>query len=525
MAVIDPIGQYYSKLGVYPANNKQWWVAKADTDDSDTGVKQGDFLPEVLDKIFSGNNHAPQGHFILNEFYKDRSAVSSIGGFDVEVTNERPSSTAFYSGRVFYACNSKVYFSQLLTGKHKAGLCYQEADPTSEDISDLIATDGGVIPIPEANKIVRLLAAADGVLVFAINGVWFVTGTNAGFSALDISVNKISPIGCRNPMSIVETDQAVLWWSDTGIMAASPQSGMYGPIPGAFQKQNISQDTIQTFYDSIPESSKRLVKGVFDPTANVVLWLYNSGARATYDYDSVLLFDTSLNAFYPWKFSTSGTKPAIKGLFSSETINQISSGDDVTAGGVQVQANAEDVEVNSFSLDIRPSTIKFSTHYLTDARLSSVSSASFTDWNSVDSVGLSYESYVETGYELMNDAMRNKSITHLFTYLRRTETSWNYDEDDQPFLNDPSSCFMTVKFDWANSNKSGKWTTPVQVYRSGRFLPMEEFNYETGFPIVVTKNKVRGNGKSIQFRFGTSEPGRNFDLHGWSVALTGNTVA
>jgi hypothetical protein len=46
---------------------------------------------------------------------------------------------------------------------------------------------------------------------------------------------------------------------------------------------------------------------------------------------------------------------------------------------------------------------------------------------------------------------------------------------------------------------------------------------ESGFPVVVSKHKVRGSGKAVQFRFGCSEPNKDFDLLGWAVAYVGNT--
>jgi hypothetical protein len=153
-----------------------------------------------------------------------------------------------------------------------------------------------------------------------------------------------------------------------------------------------------------------------------------------------------------------------------------------------------------------------------------VRNTNFADWETFDGTGLPYNSYVETGYELFNDAMRKKNITYVYTYLRRTENEWTT-VDGEPELDDPSSCMLTVKWDWANSSVGNKWTTPVQVYRPGRFIPMSlGGEYDTGFPIVVTKSKVRGNGKALQFRYGTDELGRNFDLHGWSIAVTGNTT-
>jgi hypothetical protein len=520
----DPITAFKAKFNRYPGNNKQWWVAKADVDDEDKGIEAGDFLPELLDKLFAGNNHAPRGHYILNAFYKDRSNASGIVGLPIEVTKQRPVTVCFFAGRAWYGCNSTVYFSQLLTERHKAGLCYQEADPTSEDISDLIATDGGVIPIPEISKIIKLVANGDGVIVIATNGVWNVTGGSGGFTPTDFSVNKISPIGCQCPLSVVETEDSLFWWGDIGIMGMQEKLGMYGPIPGAFERSNITETTIQTFYNEIPEEAKKEVKGVFDARNNRVLWLYRDEDGAATQYNRVLIFDIALSAFYPWKFSElEENSPVVKGAFLSERLNIARGADLVVVDGEQVQAEAVDVETGTEDISRYPSTIEYFTIRGVTARFAQCNNTNFVDWETADGTGATYESFVETGYELFNDAMRRKNITYLFTYLRQTETGWGVDGGGNPELDDTSSCYLTVKWDWANSTVSNKWSTPVQVYRPGRFIGMG-VDYDTGFPITITKNKVRGNGKAIQFRYGTDERERNFDIHGWSIAVTGDTV-
>jgi hypothetical protein len=437
---------------------------------------------------------APKGHFILNAFNKDRAFVSGVDDIPVEAVNERPPTVAFFSGRVWYACKSTVYFSQVLTDKYKAGLCFQEADPTSEHVSDPIDTDGGVIPIPEANKIIKILPNAGGILVFAMNGVWYVTGTEAGFTATDISVNKVSPIGCKSPFSIVETDKGVFWWSDIGIMGVQQSVGMYGPISGSFDKMNISEQTIQSFYNGIADAAKVEVKGLFDPKANVVMWLYRDSAVLASQYNSVLIFDLILEAFYPWRFSKpSGDSHRIKGFYVSNKLNTY-----------------------TIDTDIDPSQVEYISLLGTSLRVSQVRSGEFVDWPTLDGVGVAYNSYIETGYELFDDAMRSKNITYLFAYLKRTETEFVDGE-----LDDPSSCYLTVKWNWSSGIHSNKWTDPVQIYRPGRLLLD---NPDTGFGMIITKNKVRGNGKAIQFRFGTDEARKNFDLQGWSVAVSGATV-
>jgi hypothetical protein len=483
----DPIQTYYARMGKYPANNQQWWVARSEYDDASRNLKQGDFLPELLDKLFLGNMRSPRGHFILHAFEKNRSLISGINSLATETVLNRPPTIAFFSGRVWYGGQSTVYFSQILTTRAKAGLCYMEADPTSEHLSDPVDTDGGVIVVPEAHNIVRLVPHAGGVMVFAENGVWYITGTQNGFTALDISVNKVSPIGCKSPMSVVETDTAVLWWSAVGIMGVTQNQGQYGPIQGAFDKTNISETTIQSLYNDIPDDIRAVTKGVYDAKANTVMWLYRDEDTTASQYNKVLILDLTLQAFYPWTFSMIEGGPKIKGIYATNRENTY-----------------------TVDTDIRPSFIEYVVCRGTDLRIGQVNNGALVDWQTFDGDGATYNSYVEAGYELLDDAMRDKNITYLFAYLTRTE-----DEDG----NNPSSCKMRVKWDWSSGEHSNKWTTETEVYRPNRFLPG---NADTGFGMVVTKNKVRGNGKAIQFRFGTDEAGKNFDLNGWSIAVTGN---
>lgn len=490
MAVVDPISQFYARLGYYPANSQQWWLARAEIDDTSKGLAAGDFLPELLDKLFIGNMRAPKGHYILQAFNKDRAAVSGVTGIPAVTVDARPPSVAFFSGRVWYACRSTVYYSQILTDKFKAGFCFQEADPTSEHISDPVATDGGVIEIPEASKIIRLLPHGGGMLVFAKNGVWFITGNQEGFTSLDISVNKVSPIGCKSPGSIIETEDAVFWWADSGIMGMSQQRGQFGPTNG-FDRANISDETIQTFYNNITEAVRNEAKGVYDPKSNVIMWLFRDTDVLGTQYNKTLVFDLTLKAFYPWKYSSIST-PRIKGFFISNRLNTY-----------------------SIPTDIDPSQIEFITLDTNALRIGQTRSGSFVDWPTI-SGGATYNSYMEAGYELFDDAMRDKNITYLFTYLTRTETSATGNVPDFP-----SSCQLRIKWDWASGSQSNKWTTPVEVYRSHQF---KLGSPDTGFGMVVTKNKVRGNGKAIQFRFESSAAGKNFDLNGWSVEVSGNTT-
>lgn len=505
----SPIFKYQSVLGRYPGNNKQWWVARAEADDPDKKLKAGDFLPDVLDRLYSGNNSAPKGHYILNAFKKDRSAVSGISDIPTEEIDARPNCVAFFSGRAWFGCNSTVYFSQILdsTGVNKAGLCYQEADPTAEDISDLLPTDGGVVPIPEIDRIIRLVPISNGMMVFAMNGVWFVSGDDNAFGATSLAVSKVSPVGTRYPFSIVETDGVLFWWSEVGIQALQQANGQFGPIPGKFGNTNVSEQTIQTFYNDIPDEAKQFVKTVYDARNNTIMWIYGHDDPAvvgTYQYNNVLLFDMTLQAFYPWKFSMFAGGPSVTGVFLDTGYASTSNEDLVLAGSeAVVNTGLMPIGVDSTSFLIRPSNVMFLTNRPGVGRTTAQTENEGTaDWQEYDGVGLAYDSFMETGYEINQDTMRNKQAVYVVCHFTQ---------------GDDSSCTLQTKWEWSRTANSNKWSTPFEAYRVRKYLDEDEFE------VITSKNKVRGSGKAIQFRFGTSTIGKNFDLLGWSVAFSGNT--
>ena len=515
---IEPISKFFSALGRYPGNNKQWWVARQAADDvGPPVVKAGDFLPELLDKSYSGNNRAPRGHFVFNAFTKDRSAVSGISDIVPNSSNARPNTIAFFSGRTWFAAGSEVYYSKIISSKVDAGLCYQEADPTAEDISDLIDSDGGQIIIPEANSITKLLPFSNGVFVFATNGVWFISGGDSKFSATGISIDKVSSFGTTFSKSIIQVDDTVYWWSEVGIQALQQSSGQFGPIPGKFGNQNIAEQTIQSFFNNIPDSCKLNAKGIYDPKNNVIQWMYSSVETATNDYDSILNFDVTLQAFYPWKISLIGGGPKVTGMFLDVGVLNSVTSDTVTTGAGTVTANdasSVTVEINQTSFVNKPTNITYTTLVDTNITFSKFENRNFSDWETFNSDGIAYDSYIETGYELNNDAMRKKEAVRVFVFFRRTE-------DDS--LGVPTSCKMRAKWDWSANSNSNKWSTETEAYRPRNIIAATTADLDSGFPVVISNNKVRGNGKAVQFRFGTNEIGRNFDLLGWAVLYAGNT--
>ena len=527
------ITSYYNATGRYPGNNKQWWSSKDSA---------GNFDPNLLKNEYFGNTLAPRGHYIVDAFNKDRSSISGISGLTVESTEDRPEATSFFAGRVWYGQGSDIYFSQVLTSKKQAGSCYQEADPTNGNISELIDSDGGHIPIPAARNIKKLVEYASGIIVMAENGVWFISGGDSGFSANSYLITRVSSIGVDSRLSVVEANGKVFWWSQSGIHAVEQQDGAFGPIKGALSTGNISKDTIQAYFnDTIPAESRALVQGFYDSASNRVQWLWASAScPVKWGYNRILNYDLSLGAFYPWSTAEdpASSGPFICGVFQTPTISSVSGSEDVTdsSGAIVTNSSNANVTASDPGLDIRNTELKYA--FIDETTPGSYSitfglfdNSRFSDWEEFNknkysaTTGFAYDSYIVTGYEIFDDTMRDKQIEYLFAHFNKTETAFVADGSGGYTVDFPSSCSLSTRWGWADVDSSNRWTGETEAYRHKRvpFVDPSDLVFDNGFNVVTSKNRVRGKGPALQFRFRNNKIGSNFDLLGWSISVTGNT--
>jgi hypothetical protein len=187
-------------------------------------------------------------------------------------------------GRLFYSgINSKVVgkdispklsgavlFSQIAKSDADLVKCYQEADPTSPNSNELVDTDGGIIFITEASNIVKIQNTQGSVLVFAENGVWEIRGDEGGFRATSFQVNKISNIGVIARESIVDANGTIYFWGRDGIYTMTPNQ-----LGTGYDTVNITLNTIQSAFNTMPDFARRGVKAYYDVSANSIRWLFN----------------------------------------------------------------------------------------------------------------------------------------------------------------------------------------------------------------------------------------------------------
>lgn len=460
-----------------------------------------------------------------------------------ETESYRPTVCAFFAGRAWYAgvqsnkIGSWVMFSQVGTSDDKYGKCYQDNDPTAEVISDLIASDGGVIPIQDAGEIVDLVPVGNGMMVFASNGVWQIVGTaNGGFSASSYEVNKITTVGCTSQKSIVSVDGGLMYWTNSGIYV------LQGDNLGGYSAQSLTDLTIKSLYNAIPSFGKQTAVGEVNTAEKLVYWIYNDTGETAYGnqpyrVNKMLVLDLRLKAFYVHDIeesvhSTYLESPYIVDIIvtkesSSEAVqfnvtnNAGSNVVDASTNNVVANLNAQVAGTRQFKfLTVVPtstSTVKFT---FADFTRSNDAPSKFKDWYKFNG-GTAYNCYAITGYGLApNGASKVKQLQYVTTYLKRTETGIDANGNS---IND-SACKLQVRWDFTSSAVANKWSTEEEIYRHRRYFihDVPSTTYEDGYPLVISKSKVRGRGKAVQFKF-SAEPEYDMQIVGWTATTIGAT--
>jgi len=523
----DKVTAYHTSKSVYPSNAQSWVYGKDSSDDFDASV---------LDKQDFGTSPSPKGRYVLNAFYRDRATASGIGGIAVESEHYRPSTCAFFAGRAWYAgvrsdkLTTHVFFSQVAINPTYYGKCYQDADPTSEVLSDLIDSDGGVVPIQDCGEIIDLVVVNNSVLVLASNGVWQIVGTaQAGFTATGYEVKKVSSFGCVSRASVVNVDERVLFWSSNAICATEMTQ------VGDVSVKSLTDMNIRTLYTSISPVARQWSSGAYNDSSKLVYWLYNESLTSSsdpypYKKTNILALDIRTTAFYTFEWTASTAYPFLVDVVVSKETVEENTNYDVVVGTDEVMSSTDTVVSQGITAFASEKQFKFMTVVPEGGGSYEVSWADmlgtqdapykFYDWYSFNNTGVSYDSYVLTGYFFGPGGPSKKAqTTYITTYMHKTETGFTEEYDP---VNE-SGCLMQSRWDFTNTTTGNKWDAGQQIYRHTRmFIPSVTTDFDDGNAIVICKNKVRGRGRALQLKF-TGETGKDLQLAGWSVVVYGGT--
>jgi hypothetical protein len=499
-----------------------WWLFK----DATELVVAKNFVNNT-----QGSTPAVAGRYVVDPFNIDRSTISGIAGLDVEAIGyDRPSTVSFFAGRVWYGgidyfgFSNKLYFSQIITEEEEFDKCYQKNDPTSENKSDLLPTDGGVISIIDCELIVKMFPMENGLVVFGTNGVWFISGsTGIGFTANDYSIKKIGNIPCISRSSFVSLQGIPSWWNIEGIYTVTQgQTGTLGVVSMTDQK-------IRSFYQDIPSTAKFRARGAFDPIFRNIYWLYKSvndgDLTKQYEFDRVLVFNTLTGAFYPFTLP-SISDVRVHDIVSIQPATTITTLSEVYDSSGALVTDYLFAQVYSEQTTTVPLNNRFkflcsyrsgSTWELTFAEENQNEQPTYLDFYSYDDAGESYSSYFVTGHRVHGDAQRKYQPNYIFLYF----------EDEQPSVIDFQS-----QWDYAISQSSNRWSSlqrlsTIEPVTNSSGVTVTDANGDTVYILGKFSNKmkkvrVRGHGYSCQFKFESvdSEP---FYIIGWSAWESANS--
>jgi hypothetical protein len=471
------ISTWHTAEGNYPSNSDIWWTFKDDTDTFNPGTTQP--------SIGISNSNAPQGHYLLNAFNMDRNAAAALSGITVVSTTARPTTGAWFQGRVwytgvnssfaavgdvgFFTWTENIYYSQIVQTPSDFGACYSQNDGTSEFLNAALPTDGGYITIVGSGTIHKLFPIQNGMIVFANNGVWFITGSQGiGFAATDYTVTKISAVKCLSNTSYIDVLGLPYFWNEEGIyQVMANQNGQLGVEP-------LTVGTILSFYNEIPLASKKYARGSYDPINYTIQWCYRSslesGVINRYQFDSILNFNTYNKAFFPYSISV-GTSP--------QYINGINY---ISYPYISNSTPDPDFKYISFALNVGLG-IEYGIAEEYDTTL--------VDWGSAN-----YTSQFTTGYKLHGQGMKRFQVPYIYVFSRNTgyaayyiQSAWDYG----------------INFD------SNHWSQP-------QFIELNDSNSS----MIIRRHRLRGTGRVMQLMF-TSVPGQPFDLMGWALYETMDT--
>lgn len=479
------------------------------------------FHGQSMIKSPPSTTQAPVGYFIIDALHRGASRVEQeaklrglhpsldkvVTGLTEDRTPGGASALAQYSGRVWYAgfsgevvgghkksprMSSYVLFSKVVQEPSDVNLCYQAADPTSVDDPDIADTDGGFIKIDGAYNIKALIPVETSLFVLAENGVWRVVGVDENtFTATSYSVSKLSNEGCISPKSAIVANKSLAYWGKDGIYQVSTDQ------VGTWQVTNITQDNIQTYYDVISKTDKETAVGFYDSDNLSVRWVW--GELESHEYSSELVLNFRYSAFTKNQINLPNSIAGVVGLVGGQNIEGNPLADVIDEAGNTVTDGTENVQVPSAIIQ-RGATEAF---YHVVISTGSPISYSFGRYNRPDTP-YDWERYGEatdspalllTGSITGGDARLRKNIPYLSVYFEKTDDA----ERD-------SKCVLTAQWNWTNSFTDKKWTSPRQIYR-----PSSKDGVGNLFS---TRNKIRGSGKSVAFRF-ESVPGSGMHLYGW----------
>lgn len=501
----DPAGFFRQVIGYWPGislNPKYMILDTAEDPDS-----VGTFSPrKVNEDAFFGNSVPPLGHYITSAWSIDarqlmladlksptpsefRNPISQINplltsetvkssGTFQNATSNRPTCVGYINGHALFGGldlfnKPTLWVSQLVKTTDNIGRCYQEADPTADEINDLVATDGGVLHPVGMSTPIAIREFNNGAIIFAQNGVWHLSGSGTGeaFSMTSFRFTRITSINAVSAGSILEVEGAILYWSEEGIIQIATNQF------GEANAENLTKNTINKFYNAIGDRALPNINGVYASAEKRVYWFVpDSRQESGYfrsDTQLVVVLDLRLPGFYIYNLavSTDAAVPRavlpleLEGTVKQNTIvNVVDSAFNnvVTSTGDNVVANGTVTVDNDLNLGIVTMRVLPEVSTPSAVEYSTLSSTTFADWDYYSSIP--YQSFIEFAYLYPSNKTAGMQVPYLHSFFAKEReiiaapNTVSYYDPSDPL---PGVCivgaFSNTEDGMGNLNPSSQW--------------------------------------------------------------------
>ena len=270
------------------------------------------------------------------------------------------------------------------------------------------------------------------------------------------------------------------------------------------------------YFLDIDLESRRTCEGYFDKYTRKVYWVYSDDLSGVSNSNQMVL-NVDYGSITPTRVNAySAGFPRIVGVNESQPYTAGSSVTNVTANGVQVEVNTDRVD----STVIRRSSSTREAVYLvidnTDTTISyslgNFRDGNFQDWSSLG--GVDSGAYLVVNSVTGGTGRYDKQVPYLTVFFRSTEDGIDAQGD---YVN-ASSCLLSTRWNWTDSQNANKWTVPRQTYRIRRAYTDQQGSFDDGKALLSTRTKIRGTGRSVAFRF-EAEESKDMHIYGWAFNL------
>ena len=406
--------------------------------------------------------------------------------------------------------------------------CTSIVEPTSEEFTPT-STDGGIIFVDGAHKVLGTRATRDSLLIIASNGIWELRAQD-GFTPATFVLAKLLSAEIVNTRGIVEVEGSYLVPTQQGIFYLSYDAESRRTI-----SRNLSDPVIRKFYNL---HRLWISASVYDSTSHEVRWLLQTplpelaeGASVEMEVEQIeLVLDTRLGSFYINRLPTCNAKalsatkrigfnsgsvgykniyalPATAGSVFISGYVALPNPYYVGPAGTPIDDKRNGIQVKLVCVDTDTGDVLIADQY----------NKSFADF------GIEAEAYMVTNPVTMNDTVHIKNFGEVWTHFYRTEDGFEDDGSGDWVPTNPSGCLMSGRFDFSDSAASGKWTTPRQAYRYPKdYMPVDiNDTFDYGHYIITNKHSIPGQGLALSLKF-ESEEGKDFQLIGWGAYVQVN---